>query len=94
MTLYELMNSVTIQSNVELRVFNPRFYEEQVAYYRFRCTADLQYEQACEGKDIAADEEITEIDLDELEDYEVNYIYGERIDGEYYVVIEIECKDE
>ena len=93
MTLYELMNNTTIQSNVELRVFNPHFYEEQVAYYRVRCTADLQCEQTCDGKDIAADEEIT-IDLEELEDYEVNYIYGELIDGEYYVVIEIECQDE
>lgn len=94
MTFYELKNSITIQGNVRLSVWDFNTSEcEEVAHYDFIGSADLQWEDSCAGLDRIEDKNIEEVDLDEFDDCEVTYIYSMMVDGREFVVIEI-SKDE
>ena len=90
MTFYELKNNLTIQGNIRLSVWDYGTSEcEEVAYYDFIGSADLQWEDSCDGRDKIADKTIEEVDLDDFDDYEVTYIYSMMINGREFLVIEI-----
>ena len=90
MTFYELKNNLTIQGNVRLSVWDYSTSQcEEVAYYDFIGSADLQWEDTCDGHSTIEDKNIEEVDLEEFDDYEVTYIYSMMVNGREFVVIEI-----
>ena len=73
MTFYELTSTLTLQGNIEVKVFDTEGNEQES-----RCFRDL------------SDFDCTCTDTNDLEDYEVTYIYTTKsADGEAWLVVEV-----
>lgn len=96
MTLYDLVNSVTIQGNVKIQIYDLNTSEYPLAYYKLIGVDDLSWlnEYDCDGRD-AAEANVESVDLGVFEDYEVNYIFSDKDNGgREFVVIELEATED
>ena len=97
MTFYEVVNAVTVQGNIRIEVWDNDVSEcGPVETYTFYGNSDLSWlgEEPCEGENKVTGEKIDTIDLETFEDYEVNYIYSDKIGNSGFIVMELERSED